>query len=187
MSASPSSAVTPLGYVLLCEIRKEPRGGYVLRRLFETTPLGIFSSSPGSIYPALRRLEDQGLIRAIGAGRGGRFEITPAGRDIVEAWLAQPVTAEDVSGRIDLCLLRFAFLQEHSDRPVAIGFLTSLEAAATARAAELIAFLDSEEGKSLSLHGRLAVDHGRRSVEATARWAIDARDRLNAHYAGDRI
>lgn len=80
-----AAPVTPLGYVLLCEIRVQPRGGYALRRLFETTPLGIFSSSPGSIYPALRGLETRGLIRAVGSGRGGRFELTDEGEVLLAA------------------------------------------------------------------------------------------------------
>ena len=172
------TAMTPLGYALLCEIRKKPRGGYALRLLFETTPLGLFSSSPGSIYPALQRLERQELIRAVGSGRGGRFEITPSGDALLGIWLSQPVTLADVSRRLELCLLRFAFL-EAEDLTLAKGFLTSLESAAVGRATELALYLESEEGRALSLVGRLAVEHGLRSIEATRLWASDAMARFN--------
>lgn len=167
-----AAPVTPLGYVLLCEIRVQPRGGYALRRLFETTPLGIFSSSPGSIYPALRGLETRGLIRAVGSGRGGRFELTDEGEVLLAAWLAQPVTVEEVSGRIELCLLRFAFLEGRSD--AARSFLASFRSAAETRAAQLSGFLDSEAGRALTPHGRLAVRHGLAAMQTSARWAADA-------------
>jgi DNA-binding PadR family transcriptional regulator len=49
--------ITTLGYALLGLIRAEPRTGYALRMVFETTPMGSYSSSPGSIYPALKSLE----------------------------------------------------------------------------------------------------------------------------------
>ena len=184
MSSLIGSPITALGYALLCEIRREPRGGYALRRLFESTPLGIFSSSPGSIYPALKRLGQQGLICAVGAGRGGRFDITPLGNSIVEDWLAQPVELAEVSGRLELCLLRFAFLDTDPDPMIAIRFLVSLVDAAKAREAELTAFLTSGQGQALSLHGRLALDHGIRSIQATCTWATAALDTLNLASTG---
>ena len=42
--------MTPLSYALLGLMQMEPRSGYALRKVFETTPLGGYSSSPGSIY-----------------------------------------------------------------------------------------------------------------------------------------
>lgn len=83
------------------------------------------------------------------------------------------MTLADVSRRLELCLLRSAFL-ETEDLTLAEGFLTSLEPAAADRAAELAVYLESEEGRALSLVGRLAVEHGQRSIEATRLWARDA-------------
>ena len=37
--------------------------GYDLRKIFTTTAMGSFSDSPGAIYPALARLEANGLVR----------------------------------------------------------------------------------------------------------------------------
>jgi DNA-binding PadR family transcriptional regulator len=46
---------------------------------------GRWSPSPGSVYPALSQLEDEGLIRSVQAeGESGRtFEVTDAGREQV--------------------------------------------------------------------------------------------------------
>ena len=56
------SAPTNLGFALLGLVHKEPMSGYDLRKVFAETALGNYSSSPGAIYPALARLEKQGLI-----------------------------------------------------------------------------------------------------------------------------
>ena len=47
---------TALGYALIGLVQEDPRSGYALRKVFEDTPMGAFSSSPGSIYPALKKL-----------------------------------------------------------------------------------------------------------------------------------
>ena len=171
--------VTRLGYALLGLIRSEPRTGYALRMVFETTPLGTFSSSPGSIYPALAGLGKAGLVERRDAGPGrSLFGLTPAGEAVLDAWLAAPVDEAEVAHRRDTALLRFAFLQDHPDRSLALGFLESFEAAAWAYAASLEAFLDGEEGRALTLQGRLAVGHGLEGTRASARWAADARRQL---------
>ena len=53
---------TTLEYALLGLVHAEPRSGYDLCKVFETTPMGHYSSSPGAIYPALKRLEGAGLV-----------------------------------------------------------------------------------------------------------------------------
>lgn len=57
------SHISLLGYALLGLLHQRPSSGYALRRTFATMPMGTFSDSPGAIYPALRRLEQQGLVR----------------------------------------------------------------------------------------------------------------------------
>jgi DNA-binding PadR family transcriptional regulator len=45
---------------------------------------GVWRPSPGSIYPALSQLEDEGLIEPTGEGRKA-FTLSDQGRDYVEA------------------------------------------------------------------------------------------------------
>ena len=55
-----SSAVVTLSRLegaLLGLLHGEARSGYALRKVFQDTPMLHFSDSPGSIYPALKRLE----------------------------------------------------------------------------------------------------------------------------------
>lgn len=70
---------------LLVLLAEEPRNGYQLIGEIERRSDGVWRPSPGSVYPALQLLEDQGLVRV--APREGRkaFELTDEGRAHVEA------------------------------------------------------------------------------------------------------
>ena len=62
-----------------------PRNGYQLIQEIETRSQGAWKPSPGSIYPVLQLLEDEGFVSASG-GRGSRtFALTEAG----SAYLAE--------------------------------------------------------------------------------------------------
>jgi Transcriptional regulator PadR-like family len=58
--------------ILLAE---EPRNGYQIMQEIEQRSDGVWRPSPGSVYPALAQLEDEGLIRTeatISSRRGMR-------------------------------------------------------------------------------------------------------------------
>ncbi len=59
-----------------------PLNGYQLMQGLEERSEGRWRPSPGSVYPALQQLEDEGLIRSVHTeGESGRaFELTDAGR-----------------------------------------------------------------------------------------------------------
>ena len=66
---------------LLLLLAEEPRNGYQLMQEIEERSGGSWRPSPGSVYPTLSQLEDEGLIRA-GERDGVRvFEITDPGRE----------------------------------------------------------------------------------------------------------
>jgi DNA-binding PadR family transcriptional regulator len=65
-------------------LEEEPRNGYQLMQEIEDRSGGVWRPSPGSVYPALAQLEDEGLVRSEeGAGRRA-FELTDEGRKYVE-------------------------------------------------------------------------------------------------------
>jgi len=66
--------------VLLAE---EPRNGYGLMQEIESRSGGAWRPSPGSVYPALQQLEDEGLVRATEAAGRKVFELTDEGRAYV--------------------------------------------------------------------------------------------------------
>lgn len=69
-----------LRLVILSLIADKPRHGYELIKAIEDMVGGAYSPSPGTIYPALTLLEEQGLI-AVGASEGAKklYAITEEG------------------------------------------------------------------------------------------------------------
>src|SRR3954467_15513435 len=68
---------------------EEPRNGYQLMQEIEQRSDGAWRPSPGSVYPALQQLEDEGLVRT-GESEGRRvYELTDAGREHVEEHRAE--------------------------------------------------------------------------------------------------
>ena len=50
-------------------LAEEPRNGYQIMQEVEERSDGVWRPSPGSVYPALQQLEDEGLIRSRGDRR----------------------------------------------------------------------------------------------------------------------
>ncbi len=69
---------------LLVLLDEEPRNGYGLMQEIERRSEGIWRPSPGSVYPALAQLEDEGLVQADSDEGRKRFVLTEAGRSHVE-------------------------------------------------------------------------------------------------------
>jgi len=65
-------------------LAEEPRNGYQIMQELEQRSEGVWRPSPGSVYPALQQLEDEGLIRSGQADGRKVYEITDAGRGHVE-------------------------------------------------------------------------------------------------------
>src|SRR6266849_9718669 len=67
-------------------LAEEPRNGYQIMQEVEERSGGVWRPSPGSVYPALQQLEDEGLILAE-AGESGRraYVLTEDGRHYADA------------------------------------------------------------------------------------------------------
>jgi DNA-binding PadR family transcriptional regulator len=65
-------------------LAEEPRNGYGLMQVIEERSGGVWRPSPGSVYPALAQLEDEGLIRSVEHDGRKTFELTDEGRAHVE-------------------------------------------------------------------------------------------------------
>jgi DNA-binding PadR family transcriptional regulator len=64
-------------------LAEEPRNGYQIMQEVQERSGGIWSPSPGSVYPALAQLEDEGLIRTEESDGRKLFAITDEGRAAV--------------------------------------------------------------------------------------------------------
>jgi DNA-binding PadR family transcriptional regulator len=65
-------------------LAEEPRNGYQIMQEVEERSEGAWRPSPGSVYPALQQLEDEGLIRSEELDGRKLFKLTDAGRAHVE-------------------------------------------------------------------------------------------------------
>src|SRR5271170_5785502 len=65
-------------------LAEEPRNGYQIMQEVQERSGGMWSPSPGSVYPALAQLEDEGLIRTEEHDGQKLFALTDAGRELVQ-------------------------------------------------------------------------------------------------------
>ncbi|MCA2229172.1 helix-turn-helix transcriptional regulator [Nonomuraea aurantiaca] len=72
---------------LLKLLEESPRHGYEVIRLLQDRFLGVYSPSPGTIYPRLARLEEEGLVTHEVVEGKKVFSITDRGRDELNARL----------------------------------------------------------------------------------------------------
>jgi DNA-binding PadR family transcriptional regulator len=64
-------------------LAEEPRNGYQIMQELEERSEGGWRPSPGSVYPALQQLEDEGLIRSEETDGRRLYHLTEAGRTYV--------------------------------------------------------------------------------------------------------
>jgi DNA-binding PadR family transcriptional regulator len=167
-------AVARLGFALLGLLEQKPASGYDLRRLFATTAMGSFSDSPGAIYPALARLEKQGMIRGRVEKSGLRqrqvFRVTASGQAALRRWLLEPIQRDDLVHRSDELMLRFAFMDNVAGRHASVEFLRTLAAALETYIAELREYQEQHQSE-MPVSAMLALEAGIRGYEATLQWA----------------
>ena len=172
---SSRSVQSTLSLAVLGLVAQEPLTGYALRKVFTTTPMGHFSASPGAIYPALRRMEREGLIRgSIEKANTLRprqvFKVTEKGRKALAGRLLSPITREDVAQRMDELTLRFAFMGDVLGKKESLRYLEQLVSRINEYIPVLLKHLEAQR-KGGRLTGAYALEHGIAHYVATVKWA----------------
>ena len=167
--------ISTLSLAVLGLIAQRPRSGYDLRKVFSTTPMGHFSSSPGAIYPALKRIEKSGWVRgSIDNQKTLRpkmvYRITKRGKEMLKQHLLRPVTKDDVIWRMDDLMLRFAFIEQVVGRKRTLQFLKEFMTEIESHHRSLRQYLD-EVKEFISPCGRLAMENGIEIYKMNAKWA----------------
>jgi DNA-binding PadR family transcriptional regulator len=140
--SSGSEALAPQDYVVLGMVRLGARSGYEIKQMVELSIRFFWTISHVQIYPALRLLEEQGLIQGRDEPRGKLarriVEITAAGEDALARWVAEagPMPFE----LRDLGMVKLFFADVATDTDAA-----GLLAAVRARSAERVAALEAIE------------------------------------------
>jgi DNA-binding PadR family transcriptional regulator len=171
-----------LEFALLGLLRQQPKSGYDLRKTFASTAMRHYSDSPGSIYPALRRLQTRGWIRADAKPSDGRgrqvFHLAREGAAALVKWLSQPVTREGVVWELPELMLRFALMDGNVPRSTAIKFLGQFEEVLGSYVQELRGEFERSSSLMPLDTGLLAFQCGIESMESQLSWARGARQRL---------
>ena len=76
-------------YILLDALRDGPKHGYEIIKTLEERSGGRYVPSPGTVYPTLQFLEDQGLVRATEEADRRIYQLTDAGGAELEAQAPQ--------------------------------------------------------------------------------------------------
>jgi len=87
------SARSPIGYQILLALAARDRHGYLIRKAVEEQTDGAMKLGPGTLYAAIRRLEDRGLIEEspwrpdadLDDRRRRYYRLTKPGRAALEA------------------------------------------------------------------------------------------------------
>jgi DNA-binding PadR family transcriptional regulator len=90
---------------IIALLAEEPMHGYqIITELTERSG-GVWQPSPGSVYPTLQALEDQGLVTADTSAGRRVFSLTDEGRAAAEAAGDGPAPWEDVARSADRSLV----------------------------------------------------------------------------------
>jgi len=66
---------------ILISLREEPAHGYEVMRRLEEMSGGLWRPSPGSVYPHLQMLEDEGLVQSTEVNGSRTYTLTDAGHE----------------------------------------------------------------------------------------------------------
>ena len=83
--------LSPTGRVILGMLALGRTTGYEIKQFVDKSTRHFWAASYGQIYPELKRLEQQGLVRGRSEPTGGRsrtvYELTDAGHAALATWL----------------------------------------------------------------------------------------------------
>ncbi len=86
---------------LLALLAEQPMHGYQMIRELAERSGGVWRPSPGSVYPVLQMLEDEGLVRGEETEGKRVYRLTDAGRAVVESRRGEPTPWDAAADAVD--------------------------------------------------------------------------------------
>ena len=114
-------ASSDLQLLILLLLNEKPRHGYEIIKAIEEHSSGVYTPSPGMVYPALTYLEEMGYATATADGTKKLFNITPEGTAYLEQ---RRGAADEIWNRLALFGRKLAHFQRQyaEDEDVADHF-----------------------------------------------------------------
>jgi DNA-binding PadR family transcriptional regulator len=103
---------------ILALLLERPMHGYEMIQELDSRTNGIWRPSPGSIYPTLQLLEDEGLIEVTAEGGRKSYRLTDAGRAEAETAAQNPPWAQFTDDTMS---------QVQDFRDAAVGIMSALK------------------------------------------------------------
>ena len=162
--------------------------GYDIRQWIEQAIGFFWSESFGQIYPELKRLAKDGLIKPVapeGKGRDvKRYRITPAGRAALRKWLDAPPVSERPRSE----LLLKVFFGASADPSTVRRFIMEAGAQAARRlkamkAAEALVLREDRASRDLA-YSLITILNGQHAAAARIAWSQSALRLLEANESG---
>jgi len=161
---------TTLDYAILGLLTANPMTTYAIRKAFEETAIGNYSSSPGSIYPAVSRLRKLKLVVNTKEKSNTKIEISEKGKATIKEWLTCPIQTAEIAKDSSLLILKFAFMDNLVTKKQKINFLNSLVEKTSAYLQSLENY-HRDHAEMMPLHGRLAFEFGIANFKTQLSWA----------------
>ena len=103
-----------LEHALLVALREQPASGLDLARRFDRSIGFFWHATHQQIYRVLARMDAEGWVRVTTVAQSGRpdkkvYDVTPAGAEVLRAWLAAPTEAEPLRSELAVKLRGASF------------------------------------------------------------------------------
>lgn len=175
--------LTTLEYYVLGVISVEPQSGYSIINYFESELWGS-PTSPGSIYPILKRLEKQDIISGeleiVQEARSRKmYTLTALGETILDDWLRSPVTKEEAAEQRPTMMMKFLFMEKRLSREAVLRWLDSYQEA-TDYYIKLLTLHRNPQLQEWSLHQSVLIEGNLMELQMQLDWVKLARERLRA-------
>ncbi|HUT15285.1 MAG TPA: PadR family transcriptional regulator [Anaerolineae bacterium] len=169
--------VVNVRYLVLGLLARRPMSGYDIRRLLRSLGWLIGIPSSGSVYPALKALESQGLVTKEVTVRHDRpprkvYSIGVAGKQALRQWASAPASASTLRAFVIRLMLASSMSPEAIVRY--LQDRQSLVASHAETLQELVRRLDKMD----DLGELLALDYGVAVARAELAWLDDTLVRL---------
>jgi len=189
--------LTLLEYIVLGLISLEPQSGYSIINFFSPDNTYSWNASPGSIYPILKRLEQQDIILGeLMMEHESRprklYTLSPLGGDLLDSWLREVPKLLPINEQREIAMWRFQFMEGRLSKREIIKWLDEyLDAIRIYDAGRQFAVQGTLTQMAavgqMSLHRQLIMEAGLMELNTLRTWVEMARTRILtiAHQTGE--
>lgn len=166
-------------YLILGLLTQQPRSVYGIRRFVQNLNWLVGTPSFGSLYPALRALQKEGLVTLDHAARQDGplkkiYTITQAGREALKDWIDRPIAPEPTLKTFALRLI----LADSLSQAGLISLIHQRRAQVAANLAALEEIVTTGD-PAIGLGQRLTLEYGLTVARAELAWLDSMLNRLS--------